>query len=169
MRSQCLLCHSINHTMERCDYNLLNRPAPLVQQIKPRSNQEEEEERWRREERYRPVQDVRYSDKKDAYDHDQYDRYERHQDYNGERNERYNLDHSKGYNPRMEDCGKYEDQPRQGYRNKKHFNKKWHFNKKGDHQWEPEKGTPSTQPDQGQAVTRGPQPGAGAKAESNKT
>ena len=47
MRSQCMLCHSRTHTMDHCEYNLLNRQVALVQQIEPRSNQEEEEERWR--------------------------------------------------------------------------------------------------------------------------
>ena len=37
----------------------------------------------------------------------------------------------------------------------KNFNKKRHFNKKGGHPREPEKGAPSTQPDQGQALTTG--------------
>ena len=166
MSSQCLLCHSRSHTMERCEYNLLNRQAPPVRQIEPRSDQEEKEERWRREERYRPAQDVWYSDRRDTYD--RYDRYDRHRDHNG-RYERYNRDHSLGYNPRREDYGKYDDQPRQGYRHKKNFNKKRHFNKKGGHPGEPEKGAPSTQSDQGQVLTTGQQPGAGTKAESSNT
>ena len=141
--------------MERCEYNLLNRQAPPVRQIEPRSELEEKEERWRREERYRPSQDVRYSDRRDTYDRD--DRYDRNWNNNG-RYEKYNWDHSPGYNPRREDYGKYDDQPRQGYRYKKNFNKKRHFNKKGGQPREPEKGTPSTQSDQGQGPTTGQQP-----------
>ena len=69
----------------------------------------------------------------------------------------------------MEDYGKYDDQPRQGYCYQKNFNKKCQFNKKGGHPREPEKGTPSTQADQGQGPTTGQQPGAGTKAESSNT
>ena len=118
MSSQCLLCHSRSHTMERFEYNLLNRQAPPIRKIEPRRDQEEKEERWRLKERYRPAQDVRYSDRRDTYD--RYDRYERNRDHNG-RYERYNRDHSPGYSPRREDHGKYDDQSRQGYRHKKNF------------------------------------------------
>ena len=46
MRSQCMLCHSRSHTMDRYEYNLLNRQAALVQHIKTRNNREDEEERF---------------------------------------------------------------------------------------------------------------------------
>ena len=47
MRSQCMLCHSRSHTMDRYEYNLLNRQAAPIRQIETRSDREEEEERWR--------------------------------------------------------------------------------------------------------------------------
>ena len=87
MRTQCLLCQSKSHTMDRCEYNLLNRQAPPVRQIEPRSSRDEEDERWRREERYRPAQDVWYGDRRNNYD--RYERYDRYRDYNG-RYEHYN-------------------------------------------------------------------------------
>ena len=94
--------------MEWCEYNQLNRQAPPLRQIEPRSKQEEKEECWRREERYRLAQDVWYSDQRDTYD--RYERYDRNQDNNG-RYEKYNRDHSLGYNQRREDYAKYDDQP----------------------------------------------------------
>ena len=70
------------------------------------------------------------------------------------------------YHQQREDYGRYDDQPRQGYCNKKNFNKKWHF-KKGSHPREPEKGDSFSQSDQSPAVTTGPPPGTGNNVESS--
>ena len=35
----CLICHSQAHTLELCEYNLLNRNATSVRQIEPRATQ----------------------------------------------------------------------------------------------------------------------------------
>ena len=35
MRTQCLFCHSKTHTMDWCEYNLLNQQATSVKQIEP--------------------------------------------------------------------------------------------------------------------------------------
>ena len=175
MRTQCMLCHSRAHTMDRCEYNLLNRQAAPVRQIDTRSDREEEEERWHRDERYRPVQDVWYNDRRDTYDRDRYDRY---RDYNGDRSDR---DHSPSYNRRREDQrGDYEDRRRQGYKNHQRFNKKRNTRKEErrepakEYPREPERGLSGTQPEQRRTEepnrpTIGFQPSTGPKAESSNT
>ena len=40
MRTQCLFCHSKTHTMDRCEYNLLNRLVASVKQIEPREDED---------------------------------------------------------------------------------------------------------------------------------
>ena len=35
MRRQCMICHSQTHTMDRCEYNLLNRQVAPVRHIEP--------------------------------------------------------------------------------------------------------------------------------------
>ena len=68
MRSQCMLCHSRSHTMDRYEYNRLNRQAAPVRHIEPRNDQEDKEEQFRRDDRNRPIQDVQYIDRRDNYD-----------------------------------------------------------------------------------------------------
>ena len=36
MRTQCMVCHSRSHTMDRCEYNLLNREVTPVRTLNPR-------------------------------------------------------------------------------------------------------------------------------------
>mgnify|MGYP000471058202 CR=1 FL=1 len=35
MRMHCLICHSKAHTVEQCDYNMLNRLTPVVRRMEP--------------------------------------------------------------------------------------------------------------------------------------
>ena len=49
-----MLCHSWSLTMDWCEYNLLNRKAAPVRHIEARSEQQPQEEWFRRDERYRP-------------------------------------------------------------------------------------------------------------------
>ena len=38
MRTHCALCHSWAHTIEQCEYNLLNWQATLVRHLEPRDD-----------------------------------------------------------------------------------------------------------------------------------
>ena len=93
MRTQCMICHSRAHTTDRCEYNLLNRQAAPVRHIEPRHGQESEEERFERDNRYRPERGDRYIDRRrDDYEHDRDDR--RKEGYN---RDRYEQDYSPDY------------------------------------------------------------------------
>ena len=64
MRMHCALCHSKAHTIEWCQYNILNRQVALVTQIEPHEERQPEEDRFRREDRFH----------QDDYPRDHYDR-----------------------------------------------------------------------------------------------
>ena len=50
MRTCCMLYHSRSHSMDRCEYNFLNRQATTVRHIRPRNEQRLEEKWFWREE-----------------------------------------------------------------------------------------------------------------------
>ena len=63
------------HTMDQCEYNLLNRQAAPVQHIEPRNEQQPKEERFWREEQYQPEHGDRHDDKRrEDYDRDRNDK-----------------------------------------------------------------------------------------------
>ena len=110
MRTHCMICHLRSHTMDRCEYNLLNRQATPVQYIEPPNGQEPDEERFRREDRYRLERSDRYNDRRrEDYDRDRDDK--RRENYN---RDRYDRDYSPDYDRRREDIRYLE---RQGYQN----------------------------------------------------
>ena len=99
MRTQCMICHSCGHTTDRCEYNLLNRQAAPVRHIEPRHGQDSEEERLRRDNRYRPERGDRYTERRrDDYDHERDER--RREGYN---RDRYERDYSPEYDRRRDD------------------------------------------------------------------
>ena len=60
MRTHYTLCYSKAHTIERCEYNLLNGQETHVRQIEPREEQRLEEDWFRREDRFRREDYPRY-------------------------------------------------------------------------------------------------------------
>ena len=94
-----MICHTRSHTTNRCEYNLLNRQAAPVRHIEPHNGQESEEERFRREDRYRPERGDRYNERRrDDYERDRDDR--RKEGYN---QDRYERDYSPDYDRRRDD------------------------------------------------------------------
>ena len=163
--------------MDHYEYNLLNWQAAPVQHIETRNDREDEEERFRRNDRYRLLQDIRYSDRQDNYDWDWNDR---SLDYNSNR---YDRNYSPDYNRRRDDqWGDYvdSDRHRQGYQNNRCNNKKRNARKEErrelakDYQREPDRNITGAQSEprrieEPNRAVFGFQPSNTTKAESSNT
>ena len=99
-RPQCPICQSRSHTVEQCEYNMLNRTTTApVRQIEPRNTYSRQDERhsYRDQDNDRPRSpdrrcrddDYRRDDRHDRYDwNDDYDRYD------DDRDDRYDQQNS---------------------------------------------------------------------------
>ena len=100
-RPQCPICQSRSHTVEHCEYNMLNRTtAAPVRQIKPRNTYSRQDERnsyryndndhQRSPDRRRRDDDYRRDDRRDHYRDNRNDDYDRYDDDRDDRNDRRN-------------------------------------------------------------------------------
>ena len=85
LRSHCMICHSRAHTLELCEYNLLNRNTTSVRQIEPQPNKTQSDDfpryrdwddHYRRDNDYRRDEDYRRGN-----DYNRNDNYRRGDDY----------------------------------------------------------------------------------------
>ena len=83
LRTHCLICHSRTHTLELCEYNLLNRNTAPVRQIERQSTQPQTSGRPAHRDNDRPRARGWYQDANCDWedDYDRVDDYRRGEDY----------------------------------------------------------------------------------------
>ena len=157
LRSQCMICNSRAHTTDRCEYNLLNRQAAPVRHIEPR-NQDPDEDRFRRDDRYQRERGDRYTDRR----RDNYDREEKRRD--SYPRDRYDRDESPEDEQRREER-------RQGNRNFRRNQKRGFFRREERrHTTRNDKPVPIPEDRQTEDNRRGmPRPQTWEKGESSNT
>ena len=126
MRIHCPICHSKAHTMEQCEYNMLNRPSPTVRSVDtqqlPRRNDHQRQserpkyaDRNKREERqYRSHRNYNDSEEEEQEEEEyrgnrRYNKNDRRYDNQQSANKRGGFGGSRGRNRQYRDQRRYEE------------------------------------------------------------